>query len=271
VQALAIRIYDSGHKMVRQISSAPEQPAKHASVPIAERWFRKPQRLETSAGMHRFVWNLAWGVSGAADDNEPDDGEGGIPHAPRVAPGAYSVELEVNGESVSTVPLILVKDPRSPAAQTRFVEQFERSRMIFRDSLEARRALAEIATVKLQLEKIVAGVGAGAGAGNNDAIAKAKALSADLETIVEGNSGLDAANMKLTSALNVVESSERQAPSQALAVYELARAASHADLRQWTALKSGPLATLNQALTMQGLPPIAITEIEREVDYLMTR
>jgi hypothetical protein len=77
--------------------------------------------------------------------------------------------------------------------------------------------------------------------------------------------------MELTRALNVVESSERQAPSQALAVYELARAASHADLGRWTVLKSGPLATLNQALTTQGMPPIAITEIEREIDYFMTR
>jgi hypothetical protein len=269
VQALAIRIYDSGHKMVRQVRSAPEQPAKHASLPIAERWFPKPQHLETHAGMHRFVWNLAWGASAATDDNEPDDGEGGIPHAPRVVPGAYTAELEVNGERVSAVPLILVKDPRSPATQAQLVEQFEKSRMIFDDSLEARGALAEIATVKLQLEKIVAG--AGAGAGNEDAIRKAKELSADLETIVEGNSGLDAANMKLTRALNVVESSERQAPSQALAVYELARAASHADLGRWTVLKSGPLATLNQALTTQGMPPIAITEIEREIDYFMTR
>jgi hypothetical protein len=114
----------------------------------------------------------------ATDDNEPDDGEGGIPHAPRVVPGAYTAELEVNGERVSAVPLILVKDPRSPATQAQLVEQFEKSRMIFDDSLEARGALAEIATVRLQLEKIVAGAGAGA---DEDAIRKAKELSADLE------------------------------------------------------------------------------------------
>jgi hypothetical protein len=97
---------------------------------------------------------------------------------------------------------------------------------------------------------------------------KAKELRAGLDAIVEGNSGLDAANMELTTALNAVESSDRQAPSQALAVYELARIASHGKLKQWTVLKIGPLATLNQKLKTQGLPPIAITEIEREVNYL---
>ena len=74
---------------------------------------------------------------------------------------------------------------------------------------------------------------------------KAKELRAELDAIVEGNSGLDAANMELITALNAVENSERPAPSQALAVYELARAASHAKLKQWAALKSGPLAILN--------------------------
>jgi photosystem II stability/assembly factor-like uncharacterized protein len=266
-QAVAVRVYDSSHKMVRQVTSAPEQPTHHTSLPIADRWFPEPQRLETSPGMHRIVWNLAWGPSGVAEDNEPDDGEGRIPRAPRVAPGTYTVELEVNGENVSTEPLILVKDPRSPATQAQFVQQFETSYMIFRDSLESRRALAEIASVKEQLGTTIAN----AGAGNTDAIMKAKELRAGLDAIVEGNSGLDAANMELTTALNAVESSDRQAPSQALAVYELARTASHGKLKQWTVLKTGPLATLNQELNTQGLPPVAITAIEREVNYLMTR
>ena len=239
-QAVALRMYDSSHKLVRQITSAPEPSPHHASLPIADRWFPEPQRLETSPGMHRFVWNLAWGTSGAAEDNEPDDGEGRTLHAPRVAPGTYTVELEVNGENVGTEPLILIKDPRSPATQAQFVQQFETSYRIFSDTLESRRALAEIASVKEQLDKTIA-----AGAGDSAANMKAKELRAELDAIVEGNSGLDAANMELITALNAVESSERPAPSQAVAVYELARAASHAKLKQWAALKSGPLAILD--------------------------
>ncbi|HLZ98738.1 MAG TPA: hypothetical protein VKP66_12445, partial [Steroidobacteraceae bacterium] len=192
---------------------------------------------------------------------------GRIPHAPRVVPGTYTVELEVNGEHVSTVPLILVKDPRSPATQKQFVQQFETSCMIFRDSLESRRALAEIASVKERLDKTIAD----AGAGETPAILRTRELRADLDAIVEGNLGLDAANGELTTALNAVESSDRRAPSQALAVYELARTAAHGKLARWAALKSGPLAALNLRLKTQGLPPIAITEIEREIDYLMTR
>jgi len=261
-RTVALRVYDSSRKMVRRVASAPESPAHHAPLPIAERWFPRPQRLETSAGMHRFIWNLAWDPSGAPDDNEPDDGEGRTPHPPRAAPGTYTVELQVNGEIVSTEPLILIKDPRSPATQAQFVLQFETSYKIFRDSLEARRALAEIDSVKEQLDKTIAG----AAAGNAQVITKEKEFRAALDAIVEGNSGLDAANMELTTALNAVESSDRPAPSQARAVYRLALTASHAKLKEWAGLKAGPLATLNRELKAQGLPLIEISEIQHEVD-----
>jgi photosystem II stability/assembly factor-like uncharacterized protein len=261
-QAVTLRVYDASRQLVRQVNSASERPTHHAPLPIAERWFPTPQRLDITAGMHRFLWNLAWDPSGAQEDNQPDDGEGRTPHAPRVAPGTYSVELHVNGEKVSTEPLILIKDPRSPTTQAQFVQQFQTSYRIFRDSLESRRALAEIASVKEQLDKTDAGIAAA----NTPAVSKTKELRADLDAIVEGNSGLDAANMELITALNAVESSDRPAPSQALAVYKLARAALHGKLKQWDVFKTGPLATFNQELKAQGLPPIAITDIQHEVN-----
>ncbi|HLZ98407.1 MAG TPA: hypothetical protein VKP66_10780, partial [Steroidobacteraceae bacterium] len=61
-QAVEIHVYDSTRTMVRQITSALDRPAHRASLPIADRWFPEPERLETSAGMHRFIWNLAWGT-----------------------------------------------------------------------------------------------------------------------------------------------------------------------------------------------------------------
>ena len=165
----------------------------------------------------------------------------------------------MDGKTVTTQPLILLKDPRSPATQAQFVQQFATSRQIFRDSLAGRRALSEINSVKEQLDHI--GTNAAAGA---PVIAKAKALRTELDAIVEGNAGLDAATTELATSLNAVESSDRPAPSQALAVYRLGRTASHARMQQWTALKSGALATFNQELQTQGLAPVAVTTGERE-------
>jgi photosystem II stability/assembly factor-like uncharacterized protein len=268
-QMVAIRIYDVHHRLVRKFTSAKEQPANHASIPIAERWFPKPQHIEATAGMHRLIWNLAWGTSGVAESDEPDDGEGDIPRGPRCAPGTYTLDLEVDGKKLPTETLSVVKDPRSPATQLDFDAQFATSYQIFLDSLASRRALAEIASVKQQLAKAIASP-------QNDEIAKqSKELAAAIDALLEGTGGaalgLNAANQELTSSLSVAESSDRAAPSQALAVYDEARTAARQRISEWAALKKGSLADLNQQLKTSGLAPIAIAEIEREVHYLMTR
>jgi photosystem II stability/assembly factor-like uncharacterized protein len=267
-QKVAIRIYDTHHKLVRQFTSAKEHEANHASIPIAERWFPKPLQIETSSGMHRLIWNLTWGTSGVADSDEPDDGEGDIPRGPRVAPGTYTLEFEVDEKKLSPESLAVVKDPRSPASQAEFDEQLETSYTIFRDSLACRRALAEIGSVKEQLAKIVAGAA-------NDEIAKDnERVAAAIDLLTKGSGGklgIDAANQELTSVLNMAESADRAMPAQGLAVYAEARAASSQRIQEWAALKKGPIDTLNQELKTKGLEPIAIAEIEQEVYYLMTR
>src|ERR1700735_1524008 len=61
-------------------------------VPIAERWFPKPEVLETNPGMHRFVWDLRWGSSGGPSMDE--ESEYRSPRGPKVVPGIYTVRSE---------------------------------------------------------------------------------------------------------------------------------------------------------------------------------
>ena len=89
--------------------------------------------------------------------------------------------------------------------------------------------------------------------------------------LVEGSTGLETANTELTSALNVVESSDRPAPTQALTVYDVARAAAQVKLAEWEKIKNGPLADLDRQWQAEGIAPLAIREIEHQVDDLMTR
>ncbi len=266
---VSIRIYDQHHKLVRRFNSATQHEANHAQVPIAERWFPKPQPLEAAAGMHRLVWNLAWGSTGVTESNEPDDGEGDMPRGPRAAPGIYTVELEADGKTPAPETLTLVKDPRSPASQAEFDEKFETSYRIFRDSLESRRALAEIGSVKERLTKIIAD------ASKSEITNQGKDLAAQIDALLKGTDGtllgLSAANQELSSALGMAESSDRATPAQALSVYEQARAATSERIKQWVALKKGPIDNLNQQLKAQGSAPIAVSDIEREVYTLMTR
>ena len=233
VRTVVLRLFDSKHEMVREMTTAAGEPPRRAPLPIAERWFKTPQRLQSSAGMHRFVWNLAWSPPGIRDDDAPDDGEGRLARAPRVPPGRYAVELEVNGEKIATAPLLLSKDPRSAASQAQFLQQFERSRRMFRDSLDARRALAGITRAKEQLDKIIADGG--------PAIGKATELRLKLDDIVEGPTGLNAASLEIINALNSVESFDRPATTQALEVHAMARAALRDRLGQWAALETEAL------------------------------
>ena len=272
--SVELRIENADRKQVRHVSSDIAPEATHPPLPIAERWFPAPQRLETSAGMHRFLWNLAWGTSGVAESDEPDDGEGDVPRGPRVAPGKYTLELEVDGKKAAPETLVVVMDPRSPASQTDLQQQFDISYRIFADSLESRRALAEIGSVQEQLSKVTSE----ASAGDGDLEKIARDLATAIDAVLAGNSqlpeksvGLNQANMELTAALHVAESSDRATPSQALAVYAEAHTASAARVAEWKTLKQGPLADLNQRLKAQHHAPIAIAEIEREVYYLMTR
>jgi photosystem II stability/assembly factor-like uncharacterized protein len=271
---IELRIYDGNHKLVRHVSSETTGESDHKSLPIAARWFPEPQRLDTGPGMHRFIWNLAWGTSGVSDSDEPDDGNGDVPRGPKVAPGTYTLELEADGRKLPAETLVVVKDPRSPATPEQFQQQFDLSYKIFADSLDSRRALAEIGSVKDQLAKSIAREIAG----RADLEKKAADLAASIDTLLSGQTssaekrmGLDEANTALTASLHVAESSDRATPSQALELYALAHKASSARVREWAALKQGPLDELNRQLKAQSLTPIAIAEIEREVYYLMTR
>ncbi len=265
-KSLDLNIYDSEHKLVRHVSSAiPAQPS-HMDLPIAERWFPVPQRLATAPGHHRFVWNLAWGTSGVAESDEPDDGEGSIPRGPKVAPGTYSLELSVDGKPLPTQELTVTMDPRIKATTAELQQNFETAYKIFSASLASRCALAEIGSVKNQIAK---------NSLSHPQIAQGgKALLASIDAITSGTGaslGLDQANSEITSALNVAESSDRAIPAQAMEVYGEASSASALRIQQWSALKQGALAQLNRQLTREKISPIAISAIEHEVYVLMTQ
>ena len=85
---ITLEVLDQKGDLVRKFSSGQKQPER-PPVPIADRWFPKPESLGLSAGTHRFVWDLAWGTKA----NQAVDFDFGAPRAPRVVPGTYQVRL----------------------------------------------------------------------------------------------------------------------------------------------------------------------------------
>jgi photosystem II stability/assembly factor-like uncharacterized protein len=267
-----LEIFDSRRTLVRSFTSrsAEHKEIKRPPMAIAERWFPKPEALEKTPGMHRFVWNLAWGGSGNDGGEPQDEDDFFAPHAPRVVPGTYEVRLTVDGKTW-TQPLKVAMDPRSAATPEELEKQLELGRTIFAETIECRQALAEIQTVQkllgdLKLETAPAEL--------KTAVTE---VQAEITKIIEGgdepggSTGLKDANSGLSAALGVVESGDRVAPSQAIAVYEQSDQAMKARVAEWAQLKTGRLAQLNLQLKQANLTPVAITEIEREVEYFMSR
>ncbi|HYL78174.1 MAG TPA: hypothetical protein VEU96_28420 [Bryobacteraceae bacterium] len=110
---ITLEILDGAGQLVRKFSSAgsttPERnPDGEAPPDDEEGGFRirsGPTRLEKTAGMHRFTWDLRYPgpwISAARPEG---------PNGPAAAPGNYSLRLSV-GSWASTQPLTLMEDPR---------------------------------------------------------------------------------------------------------------------------------------------------------------
>ena len=84
-------------------------------------WPAPPQILKTSAGMHRFTWDMHYDpIPGMGGGGRGGGGgaNGAVPHrtypainSPWVAPGTYTVRLTVNGKTL-TQPITIKMDPR---------------------------------------------------------------------------------------------------------------------------------------------------------------
>ena len=254
-----LEIFDEKQNLVRKFSSS-DKPVKRGPGAIAERWNPKPDILATAPGMHRFVWNLAWG---SADLGAGDEGSR-PPSPPKAIPGIYQVRLTVDGQA-KTQPLRVVMDPRSPATQEVLRKQLELARQIYGEVVEAQRTLAAIKTVQKQLNGLQENVALQ----NADLKARLAEAQSILNRIVlhqmvaseadgsEHDLGLQDASRNLASALRVVESGDRPTPAGAMAVYNEATDQMKARVGEWMTFKQMTLPTLNERLRQAGLPSVA--------------
>jgi len=269
---VTLQVLGAQGRVIRHYSSEDKQSIKRPLLPIAERWFPKPQILETGAGEHRFVWDLAAGGSGAGVAGDDDDSTS-IPPGPRVPPGTYTVRLTVDGKTMER-PLQVTMDPRSSATQQVLEQQYSLASSIYEQTLSSRKAMAEIAGVESQLKKLEA-------SGGSNPAYLTQAIDHALEKLQEikgGDAdekgeehGLAQANAGLGMALSVVESGDRTAPSQAVVIFHEMSKAAQAKIHDWELYKTTELGHVNAALARAHRAPMQIAAIEEQVHYAMTR
>jgi len=266
-----LEIFDAQQKLVRKFSSADPIVTKHPPLPVAERWFPKPEAVQKTAGMHRFVWNLIWGSSGGPSEDEDSDYRS--PSGPKTVPGTYLIRLTVDGKTQEQ-PLKVIIDPRSPASTDVLSGQFQLGQKMFSETVEARRAVAEITSVQKQLSDLQQKTGA-QDPKLRSALAETQAAIGNILTNKNHGSdqspGLEDAYAALASALRVVEGGDRPAPSQAIAVYRESSQQIKGRIEEWTRFKQTRVEELNRQLREAKIAPIAIAEIEHQVETAISQ
>jgi hypothetical protein len=282
---VTLEILDAQQNLVRKFSSADKsgdnssssskdrktadrKRAKHAPLPVADRWLPKPDLLEKTAGMHRFVWNLIWGSSGGPDADE--ESEYSNPHGPKVVPGTYQVRLTVDGKTQSQ-PLKIAMDPRSPATTEVLAQQFQLGQQIFGETVAARRVLSEIGRFQERLADLQQKFERretrrqkthGCNRRSPRRNLRSPRFSAVKEHAAGDTPGLQEAYTGLASALRVIESGDRVAPSQAIAVYQESSRQVKERIAEWTQFKQVRLQQLDRQLREAGLSSIQSSETE---------
>ncbi len=126
---VAIEIYDAAGALVRRYSSdepAGFQPGDLEQEIIPSYWLREPRALATTAGMHRWVWDLHYAAPRAPQRGYPISAVPAdtprVPQGPGAAPGNYRVRLLV-GTQHWDQPLEVQGDPRLKLSAADYASQ----------------------------------------------------------------------------------------------------------------------------------------------------
>jgi len=276
---VTLEILDSAGRTIRRYAGTDpaELPAAEAA-PVPLYWYRPPQRLGTTAGMHRFLWDMRYQpLSGAG-------GRGGLPIAaiahntaptPNsiwVAPGTYTVRLTVEGKSCSQ-PLTVRIDPRVKTSSRGIQEQFALSKALYDGILASQAALEKLRGLRAQVKKVQEKAGE-----NQAAVSLALSEFDKKAAALEGGGGgpgqrggggmgmgaaggpetLAGIAAGLSSLMNLLQGADAEPTTQAKdAVAERLQALA-ALMGRWDDLKGPELAALNARLKEAGLPAVEV-------------
>lgn len=259
---IELSIYDAQGKLVRHYSSTDKAPKPDlAKINMTPDWFREPVVLETTPGLHRFVWPLQYAQPAAlAKGDAYADGV----WAP---PGQYTVKLTVDGKTYSE-PLTVAHDPRVTIPAEAYVEQFDLARKVEAEQAKLATAMGEAHKLHAALQK--------ASKGANGELAKSiDALDAEVVAaahIIDVTNPYNAwtmppdntqnftfLDMSLGSLMRAVDGGADAAPSpDARNGYAKLSGMLDASLQKWSALKTTELPALNAKLKAAGKKLISL-------------
>ncbi len=256
-----LEILDGAGQVLRTLSSQKDEPRAPSAF---ARFFPERdtgRRLETKAGLNRYVWNFRLHDADLVDDAVL----WGLARGPKVPPGTYQARLTVGG-TVQTRSFQVLADPRLDTTQAGFEASHRLARSIWESMSTAHQAIRALRDVRKQVDELVARLEkAGKGEGLADA---AKPLKEKLTGVEEAlnqaraESSQDILNFptrldgQFLGLLGIVESADAPPTQGALLRYEELRAELDRHLADLRAVLDTDLADFNGKVRSRDVPPV---------------
>ncbi len=258
---VTLEILDSKGALVSRFRSTDPVPPLDPRYPDPTLWARPPVVVETSAGQHRFLWDMRYqeipGMSTGPDADEA------VPHntpavaaSPFVLPGTYTVRLVAGGQTL-TAPLKVVLDPRVKTPAADLQQQFTVSRQIYDDMLHATVALHEITVIRDQLSSR-APTGADALSAKLNAIAGRERAGGGGRGGPAGPPTLGSLRTQLARLEHSIQNADAAPTAAQVEAVEITAKPLPGLLAQWDDLKKTDLKALNLQLQQRNLPLLSL-------------
>jgi photosystem II stability/assembly factor-like uncharacterized protein len=272
---VTLEIVDAQGKVVRRYASTDKkEPSEEelAKQLIPLYWVRMPRVLPTSAGMHRWVWDLHYTTPDSPRYEYPISAVSGdtprVPQGPLALPGLYTAKLTVNGHTYSQ-PLTIKLDPRVKISNEGLAQMFQMESRLASMMTDSSRSLSEARSAREQLQKL-------AGQASGPLAEALSAFEKKLEAVLGGTSalpGAGAAGATITGVSRAIgdlyaevdRADATPTTAQRNATAETEKRVSEA-ITQWTALKNKDLPELNQQLHKANLREIRLESKSVEPD-----
>ena len=265
--SVTLEILDQQDHLVRRFTSKDrpdisEEELQKQLIPLY--WVRKPRRLSTDAGMHRFVWALHYAPPVTTRHEYPI---AAIPHdtprlplGPTIVPGTYKVRLTADG-TTATTSLTVKMDPRVKISAAGLEKKFQAEMHLATMMSESSEALLQGASIRSQLEKLGA---------QDDAQTKQsiETISKKLTTLLGAPGGFfappsqEATVARVNGQASTLYMQVWQVDAEPTSTQMEAVSATDHDsievMKRWSEFKNSDLPALNQLLRKSNGPEIRV-------------
>ena len=272
--SVTIEILDPKGQLVRKFSSTDkpeisEEELKKQLIPLY--WVRRPHRLSTEPGMHRWVWDLHRAAPASMGHEYPI---AAVPHdtprgplGPTVLPGTYRVQLTVDGKSVHTT-LTVKMDPRVKTPLAALERKAQAETQLASLMTETTQALLQANSIRSQIEKLNP---------SNDATKNAIAEFQKKLTALAGAPGgffappspeptLSRINGEVSTLYQQIWQVDAEPTSSQTEALAAAQPAASQVLERWSDLKNTAVPELNRVLRETQAPEVQVEDHPAQVE-----